>query len=645
MIGKLMCQERKGRCEVSEEVFAEGHTPPSGARTEARRGLEWRREYNRGGTAVGVARARDIANGKALSNSTVKRMVSYFARHEVDKKGQGWSPGQDGYPSAGRIAWALWGGDAGRSWANKVARQIDSANTDNGQNTFDQANLPDAYRPATSEDVPEGRACGNCMFYDESDVVQKDDGSTEVWCSFWDAYVAGDFYCDKWQPMSDSEEANYSEPIGNTEFPYDRKKRKKRNYAMRETFGSMPSTKPKGALRQVVFPELALMGVRTGDGRLLEEEGRGVRDLPRTIYGQFVSEAGHAGAVPIGALHEVTFEDGVASGRGWLIDDENGRRAVQYIETQTLFHNSVDLADVRAQMELSENEEDMTMRFTQWKIAATTLVGKPAFANAKAELIADEEIVASWYQDDTPLVIDLPTSVQVDVVEREELVADSDPLPSWDDFHIPESKNPQKIIVDENNRVSGHLALWNTCHDGIASKCTIVPRPKDNYASFNKPGVLTDRGMVETGPIFLSGGHRRAKNGDYVSAYGGIENAWADVRVTAGVNGPWISGIVRPGVEDAKVYAARASRISGHWIGDRLKAIVSVNAEGFDVPGSGMSNGVEFEFATNEDGEIAELVASFPSCFIDDELFDEIVQHNVEAAKLLLALEIDDLDD
>jgi hypothetical protein len=143
----------------------------------------------------------------------------------------------------------------------------------------------------------------------------------------------------------------------------------------------------------------------------------------------------------------------------------------------------------------------------------------------------------------------------------------------------------------------------------------------------------------------LSGGHRRAKNGDYVSAYGGIENAWADVRVIAGVHGPWISGIVRPGVEDTKVYAARASRISGHWIGDRLKAIVSVNAEGFDVPGSGLSNTVEFEFATNEDGEIAELVASFPSCFIDDEAFDQIVQHDVEAAKLLLSLEIDDFDD
>jgi hypothetical protein len=53
-------------------------------------------------------------------------MTSYFARHEVDKQGEGWSPGEDGFPSAGRIAWALWGGDAGRTWAEKIKRSMES---------------------------------------------------------------------------------------------------------------------------------------------------------------------------------------------------------------------------------------------------------------------------------------------------------------------------------------------------------------------------------------------------------------------------------------------------------------------------------------------------------------------------------------
>lgn len=95
--------------------------PPDAARKEAEQGLAWRREFNRGGTEIGVARARDISNARELSDDTIKRMVSYFARHEVDKQGKGWSEGSDGFPSAGRIAWALWGGDAGRRWADSMS--------------------------------------------------------------------------------------------------------------------------------------------------------------------------------------------------------------------------------------------------------------------------------------------------------------------------------------------------------------------------------------------------------------------------------------------------------------------------------------------------------------------------------------------
>lgn len=101
-------------------------TPTDGMVEEAERGLAWREEFGRGGTEVGVARARDIANRRNLSPDTVRRMVSYFARHEVDKEGEGWSPGEDGFPSAGRIAWALWGGDPGRTWAESLDERMRS---------------------------------------------------------------------------------------------------------------------------------------------------------------------------------------------------------------------------------------------------------------------------------------------------------------------------------------------------------------------------------------------------------------------------------------------------------------------------------------------------------------------------------------
>ena len=93
------------------------YKPTDGMVEDAQRGLDWRKEHGRGGTEVGIARARDIVNGKNLSEDTVKRMYSFFSRHEVDKQAEGFSPGEEGYPSNGRIAWALWGGDAGFTWS------------------------------------------------------------------------------------------------------------------------------------------------------------------------------------------------------------------------------------------------------------------------------------------------------------------------------------------------------------------------------------------------------------------------------------------------------------------------------------------------------------------------------------------------
>ena len=73
---------------------------------------------------VGVARARDLANQRPLSLDTLKRMASYFARHRVDRKAVGFRKGEPGFPSAGRIAWDLWGGDSGAVWAFRQLRKV-----------------------------------------------------------------------------------------------------------------------------------------------------------------------------------------------------------------------------------------------------------------------------------------------------------------------------------------------------------------------------------------------------------------------------------------------------------------------------------------------------------------------------------------
>lgn len=97
-------------------------TPPQAAADAAEKGLALRREHGRGGTDVGVARARDLKNRKSLSADTVKRMRSYFRRHEVDRKADRF--GDESDPSAGYIAWLLWGGDPGRDWAEEKAEAL-----------------------------------------------------------------------------------------------------------------------------------------------------------------------------------------------------------------------------------------------------------------------------------------------------------------------------------------------------------------------------------------------------------------------------------------------------------------------------------------------------------------------------------------
>ena len=118
--------------------------PTEAMKKAAQQGLDWRREFGRGGTEVGIARARDIVNGKNLSDSTIKRMYSYFSRHEVDKKAEGFSPGEDGYPSAGKIAWQLWGGDSAFSWSKALVAKMDRSD-------YTQANQQEGERMSDIE--------------------------------------------------------------------------------------------------------------------------------------------------------------------------------------------------------------------------------------------------------------------------------------------------------------------------------------------------------------------------------------------------------------------------------------------------------------------------------------------------------------
>ena len=102
-------------------MATEGYKPTSGMQAAARRAIKLKEEGKAkgAGTMVGWTRAGQLARGETLSLSTVKRMYSFFSRHEVDKKGKDFNNAEN--PSNGKIMWLAWGGDAGFSWSRKIA--------------------------------------------------------------------------------------------------------------------------------------------------------------------------------------------------------------------------------------------------------------------------------------------------------------------------------------------------------------------------------------------------------------------------------------------------------------------------------------------------------------------------------------------
>ena len=97
-------------------------TPPPAVAANARRGLALRARFGRGGTDVGVRRAQGLADRRPVAAADIRSMYSYFARHDVDRRAARWADESD--PSAGWIAWLLWGGDEGRAWIGGLREKL-----------------------------------------------------------------------------------------------------------------------------------------------------------------------------------------------------------------------------------------------------------------------------------------------------------------------------------------------------------------------------------------------------------------------------------------------------------------------------------------------------------------------------------------
>jgi hypothetical protein len=100
--------------------------PPIAVARNAEKGLALRERFGRGGTHVGVERARGLRAREPVSPHDIRRISSYFARHAVDKRSKSHVWGDEQNPSAGYIAWLLWGGDAGRRWADALKAKLNA---------------------------------------------------------------------------------------------------------------------------------------------------------------------------------------------------------------------------------------------------------------------------------------------------------------------------------------------------------------------------------------------------------------------------------------------------------------------------------------------------------------------------------------
>ena len=169
-----------------EETF----TPPDGVRAAAKRSLEWLKQDLQGDgfTDVGRARASQLARGGAVSLSTIRRMSAYFDRHQNDGQAEGFSGGEKGYPSPGRVAWDAWGGDAGKTWADGIAQRFKKEFEPENNLTMRQKIMYEVFEsiaeqfgdwdygsgadgahyisPGENVFAKEGLKCANCVFYE-----------------------------------------------------------------------------------------------------------------------------------------------------------------------------------------------------------------------------------------------------------------------------------------------------------------------------------------------------------------------------------------------------------------------------------------------------------------------------------------------
>lgn len=330
-------------------------------------------------------------------------------------------------------------------------------------------------------------------------------------------------------------------------------------------------------------------GIDSGDKRHFMRGSLGFREFPLPLLWQQATGEGHDGAVIVGRIdHAERTADGLGNAYGVFDTGPYGREAQRLVENGFIRFGSVDLDNFEVFDELSQSDPKGRMIIKKGRAMAWTLVAKPAFQQARIELLplAEEETMTELTPSGIAASAGIAAAIPVE------------PPADW--FSRPPLNGPSPITVDNSGRIFGHIATWNTDHVGMANSIR-PPRSRSSYAYFHTGVVRTSEGSdVSVGQLTLSGGHADIRLDATAAAkhYDDTHSAIADVHAGEDEFGIWVAGALRPGTTAAQIRALRASAPSGDWryipgAGLELIGICQVNVPGFPVPRALAASGVQ----------------------------------------------------
>lgn len=382
-------------------------------------------------------------------------------------------------------------------------------------------------------------------------------------------------------------------------------------------------------------------GSPTDDGRIFAPGAVTWRELPLSLGAMF--DTPHADVVTaspvIGRIDEIWRDGSMVYASGVFDNSDLGREVARMVNDGTLRGISVDIAVSKMEIAwksevldengswkggdgpsgedgpdlvdiLFESDPDDQVMYVVWegKIGAVTVCPFPAFAEATIKPAASLVAAASdmiwtveqqaWWRVTRPSLVasavaevETPTGTPEGLTEA--LVASVDaPVtpPSWW-FDDPELHELTSLTLEDDGRIYGHAAPWDTCHIGIPGVCTTAPPSESGYAYFHLKEVECDGGeRVSCGTITLGTGHanRNLGRSEAAAHYDNTGSAVADVVCGEDEHGIWYAGALRPGLTEETIREVRGAAVSGDWRGVNgnleFVALLAVNVPGFPVP-------------------------------------------------------------